>query len=264
VVRIGLEAGLQTSAYSRIVEQTDIEKTSEWPATRILVVDDDAELCELVAEYLVPEGFRVDSVYDGVQGLERGLSGEYSLIILDVMLPGIQGFEVLRQIRTKSRLPIIMLTARGEDVDRIVGLEIGADDYLPKPFNPRELVARIQAVLRRSTQLPPQAADRIVLDDIELEVRARIARCGNLEMELTSLEFDTLAAFLRKPGQVITREELVKTVLGRELVPLDRSIDVHISNLRKKLGPSPDGGNRIRNVRSVGYIYVIQALSRKH
>ena len=247
-----------------MLEQTDIEKTSEWPAARILVVDDDAELCELVTEYLVPEGFQIDSVYDGVHGLERGLSGEYSLIILDVMLPGIQGFEVLRQIRTKSRLPVIMLTARGEDVDRIVGLEIGADDYLPKPFNPRELVARIQAVLRRSTQPPPPAMDRIVLGDVELEIRARIARRGNLEMELTSLEFDILAAFLRKPGQVITREELVKTVLGRELVPLDRSIDVHISNLRKKLGPSPDGGNRIRNVRSVGYIYAMQALSRKH
>src|SRR5580700_12025671 len=175
------------SAHSRMVEQTDIEKTSERPATRILVVDDDAELCELVAEYLVPEGFRIDSVYDGVQGLERGLSGEYSLIILDVMLPGIQGFEVLRQIRTKSRLPVIMLTARGEDVDRIVGLEIGADDYLPKPFNPRELVARIQAVLRRSAQAVPAVYERIVLGDVELEIRARIARRENCEVELTSL-----------------------------------------------------------------------------
>ena len=263
MVRIGLETGLQTSAYSRIVEQTDIEKTSEWPATRILVVDDDAELCELVAEYLVPEGFRVDSVYDGVRGLERGLSGEYSLIILDVMLPGIQGFEVLRQIRAKSRLPIIMLTARGEDVDRIVGLEIGADDYLPKPFNPRELVARIQAVLRRSAQLPAPPTDRIVLGDVEIEIRARVARRDNLEMDLTSLEFDILAFFLRNPGQTITREELVRTVLGRELAPLDRSIDVHISNLRKKLGPYPDGANRIRNVRRVGYIYAVPGMPKE-
>jgi two-component system response regulator CpxR len=247
-----------------VVEPFEIEKNAEWRGPRILVVDDDAELCELVAEYLIPEGFQVDSVYDGVQGVDRSLSGEYSLVILDVMLPGIQGFEVLRQIRAKSRLPIIMLTARGEDVDRIVGLEIGADDYLPKPFNPRELVARIQAVLRRSMQGSPPISDRIVLGDVELEVRARTVRRGNHEIDLTALEFDILAAFLRKPGQVITREELVKTVLGRDLVPLDRSIDVHISNLRKKLGPSPDGSNRIRNVRTVGYIYAMQALSGKH
>jgi two-component system response regulator CpxR len=247
-----------------VVEPFEIEKNAEWRGPRILVVDDDAELCELVAEYLIPEGFQVDSVYDGVQGVDRSLSGQYSLVILDVMLPGIQGFEVLRQIRAKSRLPIIMLTARGEDVDRIVGLEIGADDYLPKPFNPRELVARIQAVLRRSMQGSPPISDRIVLGDVELEVRARTVRRGNHEIDLTALEFDILAAFLRKPGQVITREELVKTVLGRDLVPLDRSIDVHISNLRKKLGPSPDGSNRIRNVRTVGYIYAMQALSGKH
>ncbi|HXN20382.1 MAG TPA: response regulator transcription factor [Candidatus Binatus sp.] len=246
-----------------VLEQNEIEKNAEWPGPRILVVDDDAELCELVAEYLIPEGFRVDSVCDGVQGLDRSLSGEYSLVILDVMLPGIQGFEVLRQIRAKSRLPIIMLTARGEDVDRIVGLEIGADDYLPKPFNPRELVARIQAVLRRSTQVRPPIADRIVLGDVELETGARIVRRGNRAVDLTSLEFDILAAFLRKPGQVITREELVKSVLGRDFVPVDRSIDVHISNLRKKLGSAPDGGNRIRNVRSVGYIYVIPGAPKK-
>lgn len=246
-----------------MVEPFEIEINAEWRGPRILVVDDDAELCELVAEYLIPEGFQVDSVYDGVQGVDRSLSGQYSLVILDVMLPGIQGFEVLRQIRAKSRLPIIMLTARGEDVDRIVGLEIGADDYLPKPFNPRELVARIQAVLRRSMQGSPAISDRIVLGDVELEVRARTVRRGNHEIDLTALEFDILAAFLRKPGQVITREELVKNVLGRDLVPIDRSIDVHISNLRKKLGPVPDGGNRIRNVRSVGYIYAIPSAPKK-
>jgi two-component system response regulator CpxR len=247
-----------------MVEQTEMEEVVEWVAPRLLVVDDDAELCELVAEYLIPEGFKVEAVYDGIQGLDRALSGEYSLIILDVMLPGLQGFEVLRRIRAKSRMPIIMLTARGEDVDRIVGLEIGADDYLPKPFNPRELAARIQAVLRRSAQAVPAVYERIVLGDVELEIRARIARRENCEVELTSLEFDILTAFMKKPGQVIAREELVKTVLGRELVPLDRSIDVHISNLRKKLGPSSDGGNRIRNVRGVGYIYAIPGKSQKN
>jgi two-component system response regulator CpxR len=174
-----------------------------------------------------------------------------------------QGFEVLRQIRAKSRLPVIMLTARGEDVDRIVGLEIGADDYLPKPFNPRELAARIQAVLRRSAQNSTTAGERIILGDVELEESARIARCGNRELELTSLEFDILAIFLKRPGQVVTREDLAKTVLGRELVPLDRSIDVHISNLRKKLGPYADGANRIRNIRRVGYIYAIPGMPKE-
>ncbi len=246
-----------------MIEQSKIEKAAERAVPRILVVDDDVELCELVAEYLTPEGFEVEAVYDGIRGIQSALSGEYSLAILDVMLPGMQGFEVLRQIRARSRLPVIMLTARGEDVDRIVGLEIGADDYLPKPFNPRELAARIQAVLRRSTQNSTTAGERIILGDVELEESARIARCGNRELELTSLEFDILAIFLKRPGQVVTREELVKTLLGRELAPLDRSIDVHISNLRKKLGPYADGANRIRNIRRVGYIYAIPGMLKE-
>ena len=246
-----------------MIEQAKIEKAVERAIPRILVVDDDVELCELVAEYLTPEGFEVEAVYDGIRGIESALSGEYSLAILDVMLPGMQGFEVLRQIRAKSRLPVIILTARGEDVDRIVGLEIGADDYLPKPFNPRELAARIQAVLRRSAQNSTTAGERIILGDVELEESARIARCGNRELELTSLEFDILAIFLKRPGQVVTREDLAKAVLGRELVPLDRSIDVHISNLRKKLGPYADGANRIRNIRRVGYIYAIPGMPKE-
>ena len=246
-----------------MIEQAKIDKAAERAIPRILVVDDDVELCEVVAEYLTPEGFEVEAVYDGIRGIESALSGEYSLAILDVMLPGMQGFEVLRQIRAKSRLPVIMLTARGEDVDRIVGLEIGADDYLPKPFNPRELAARIQAVLRRSAQNSTTAGERIILGDVELEESARIARCGNRELELTSLEFDILAIFLKRPGQVVTREDLAKTVLGRELVPLDRSIDVHISNLRKKLGPYADGANRIRNIRRVGYIYAIPGMPKE-
>ncbi len=244
------------------MEQAKVEKAAERAVPRILVVDDDVELCELVAEYLTPEGFEVEAVYDGIRGIESALSGEYSLAILDVMLPGMQGFEVLRQIRANSRLPVIMLTARGEDVDRIVGLEIGADDYLPKPFNPRELAARIQAVLRRSTQ-NTTVDERIILGDVELEESARIARCGKRELELTSLEFDILAIFLKRPGQVVTREELVKTLLGRELAPLDRSIDVHISNLRKKMGPYADGANRIRNIRRVGYIYAVPGMLKE-
>jgi two-component system response regulator CpxR len=238
---------------------------AEWPATRILVVDDDVELCELVEQYLKSQGFQIDAVHDGSAGVERALSGVYSLVILDVMLPGIRGFEVLRQIRTKSTLPVIMLTAHGEDVDRIVGLELGADDYLPKPYNPRELAARIHAVLRRTAAGP--ATDlltpfTILLDDIRLDTRARSARHKTRDIELTSAEFELLALFFKSPGQVLSRDELVRTALGRDLEPSDRSLDVHISNLRKKLGACPDGTERIRAIRNVGYVYVVSETSQ--
>jgi two-component system, OmpR family, response regulator CpxR len=238
--------------------------STEWTGKRILVVDDDVELCELLDEYLKPEGFQVEAVHHGNAAVERALTNEFALIILDVMLPGIRGYEVLRRIRARSLTPVIMLTARGEEVDRILGLEIGADDYVPKPFNPRELLARIQAVLRRSLpvsyddSLP--APGHIVVGDVELDEGSRVARCGNRNVELTSVEFELLASFLKAPGRVIAREELVKTVLGRELSPCDRSIDVHMSNLRRKLGPAPDGGERIKAIRSVGYIFVKPAL----
>jgi DNA-binding response OmpR family regulator len=228
---------------------------------RILVVDDDLELCELLTEYLQPEGFDVDAVYDGLAGVDRALSGDYSLLILDVMLPGIRGFEALRQIRAKSGMPIIMLTARDEDIDRILGLEIGADDYLAKPFNPRELAARIQAVLRRSVATTREIAragpQRIILGDVELDEGARVVRRQNREVDLTSIEFDLLAFFMRNPVKVLEREEIVKQILGRESAPDDRSIDVHISNLRKKLGRAADGSDRIRAIRGVGYIFVV-------
>jgi two-component system response regulator CpxR len=231
----------------------------DWRA-RVLVVDDDVELCELVGQYLRSQGFEVDATHNGTAGVETALKGEYSLVILDVMLPGIRGFEALRQIRAKSAIPVIMLTAHGDDVDRIVGLEIGADDYLPKPFNPRELAARIHAVLRRSaagTAKDLAARGSIVLDDIRLDTRARSARHNTREVELTAVEFELLALFLKSPGQVLPREELVKNALGRELEPSDRSLDVHISNLRKKLGPCDDGSERIRAIRNVGYVYVV-------
>jgi two-component system response regulator CpxR len=187
------------------------------------------------------------------------------MVILDVMLPGIRGFEALRQIRAKSAIPVIMLTAHGEDVDRIVGLEIGADDYMPKPFNPRELAARIHAVLRRTaagTAREPQNPTTIRLDDIRLDTRARMAHHKSRDIELTSAEFELLALFFRSEGEVLTREELVKNALGRELEPSDRSLDVHISNLRKKLGPLEDGSERIRAIRNVGYVYVIPDTSK--
>ena len=225
---------------------------------QILVIDDDVGLCELVAEYLGPEGYEVEAVHNGEAGVERALSGEHELAVLDVMLPGINGFEALRRIRAQSRLPIVMLTARGDDVDRIVGLEIGADDYLPKPFNPRELVARINAVLRRvrPEEQGQQPAETLAFGDIEIDRRTRIVRRGGSTIELTAVEYDLLERLLRAPGRIVTREELVKDVLHRTLSPFDRSIDMHVSNLRKKLGHQVQNVERIKNVRGVGYIYM--------
>jgi DNA-binding response OmpR family regulator len=225
---------------------------------QVLVIDDDIGLCELVAEYLEPEGYKVEAAHDGERGVERALSGEHALAVLDVMLPGINGFEVLRRIRAGSRLPIVMLTARGDDVDRIVGLEIGADDYLPKPFNPRELVARINAVLRRARpddEDEKRVSGTIIMGDIEMETGTRrVLRAGE-KVELTVVEYDLLEKLLRAPGRIVTREELVKDVLHRNLSPFDRSIDMHVSNLRKKLGHQVAGTERIKTVRGVGYIY---------
>jgi DNA-binding response OmpR family regulator len=236
------------------------DRLPDRPIPRILVVDDDLELCEQLTEYLQPEGFGVDSVFDGLQGVNRALSGDYSLLILDVMLPVIRGFEALRQIRAKSAMPIIMLTAQDE-IDRILGLEIGADDCLAKPFNPRELAARIQAVLRRSAftggEAAPSGPRRIILGDVELDEAARVVRRQHREVELTSVEFDLLAFFMKQPVKVLEREEIVRRIFGRASAPDDRTIDVHISNLRKKLGRAADGSDRIRAIRGVGYIFVI-------
>jgi len=225
---------------------------------RILVIDDDVELCSLVAEYLEPEGFQVEAVHEGNRGLERGLSGEHLLVVLDVMLPGINGFDVLRRIRNTSKVPVLLLTARGEDVDRIVGLEIGADDYLPKPFNPRELVARIRAILRR-TQSGDRASGQIPqilrVGDVELDPATRTVLHKGNAVDLTSVEFNLLHALLREAGHVVTREHLVDTVLSRKFSPFDRSIDMHVSKVRKKLGDSDNGTDHIKTVRGVGYIF---------
>jgi two-component system response regulator CpxR len=230
---------------------------------RVLVIDDDIGLCELVGEFLEPEGYKIEAVHDGEAGVGRALSGEHALVVLDFMLPGINGFEVLRRIRAHSRLPVVMLTARGDDVDRIVGLELGADDYLPKPFNPRELVARISAVLRRTR---PNAEDgkgtrqTLAVGDVEMDTGTRVVRREGETIELTVVEYDLLEKLLRAPGRIVTREELVKDVLHRNLSPFDRSIDMHVSNLRKKLGHQARGGvERIKTVRGVGYIYARQA-----
>jgi DNA-binding response OmpR family regulator len=227
---------------------------------RILVIDDDAELCSLVGEYLESEGFHVEAVYDGERGLEKAAKGEYVLVVLDVMLPGINGFEVLRRLRGTSRVPVLLLTARGEDVDRIVGLEIGADDYLPKPFNPRELVARIRAVLRRTREAKPagSAVPEIVrVGDIELDPATRVVRRSGKPVDLTSVEFGLLEALLREAGRVITRERLAAVVLSRKFSPFDRSIDMHVSKVRKKLGDVDGENEHIKTVRGVGYIFAL-------
>ena len=223
---------------------------------KILIVDDDVELCELVAEYLEPDGYRVEAVNDGNSGVARALSGGHALVVLDYMLPGLNGFEVLRQIRATSRVPIVMLTARGDDLNRIVGLQLGADDYLPKPFNPLELVARINAVLRRTQPQADQLkTEFVIVGDIEMDNRTRTVRRNAQTVELTVVEYTLLLKFLQTIGRVVTREELVKDVLHRELSPFDRSIDTHVSNLRKKLGHEVNGVERIRTVRGIGYIY---------
>ena len=225
---------------------------------RILVIDDDVELCSLVTEYLKPEGFQVEAVHDGKTGLNRALSGDHLLVVLDVMLPGLNGFDVLRRVRDGSRVPVLLLTARGEDVDRIVGLEIGADDYLPKPFNPRELVARIRAILRRTHSAAGEALvpDIIKVGDVELDPARRSVHHHGKPVELTSVEFGLLQVLLREAGRVVTREALVDEVLGRKFSPFDRSIDMHVSKVRKKLGDT-DTEDHIKTVCGAGYIFAL-------
>ncbi len=226
---------------------------------KILIIDDDEELCELVSEYLTVEGFTLDSVNDGESGLERALNGDFDIVILDVMLPKMNGFDVLRNLREESKLPVIMLTARGDDMERIVGLEIGADDYLPKPFNPRELAARLRAILRRTETMSddPDSGEKLDIDGIQVSAASRVATCDGVELNLTSVEFELLSELLREAGKIVRKEDLSERVLERKLSPFDRSLDMHISNLRKKLGSRADGSERIKTIRSVGYIYTV-------
>jgi two-component system, OmpR family, response regulator CpxR len=225
---------------------------------RILIIDDDLGLTNLLSEYLTSAGFTVDAVHTGEEGLSRAVSGGYSLLVLDLMLPGIDGLELLRRLRPLSRVPVLMLTARGEDVDRIVGLEVGADDYLPKPFNPRELVARIRAILRRAqTDEGAPARTRITVGDVEMDTGSRTVHRNAQDVELTSIEFTILEALLRAAGQVVTREHIAEVVLGRKFFAYDRSVDMHVSKLRRKLGNHPDGNERIKTIRGSGYIYTL-------
>jgi DNA-binding response OmpR family regulator len=227
---------------------------------RVLIVDDDVELCRLLGERLSSEGFTLEAVHDGPRGLERVLSEEHALVILDLMLPGMGGLDVLRRLRSHSPVPVLILTARGEDVDRILGLEIGADDYLPKPFNPRELIARIRAILRRTSRTVA-TGNSVTVGDVELDPAAREVRMDGTQIDLTSVEFALLETLLRDAGRVVTREQLTETVLGRKLGPFDRVIDVHISNLRKKLN-RVHGEERIKAVRGSGYVFVVRSEAR--
>jgi DNA-binding response OmpR family regulator len=222
---------------------------------RVLLVDDDRELCQMLGEYLSAEHFDVKSVHDGSDALAEIEVNDFEILILDVMLPTLSGFDVLRKLGATHRTPILMLTARGDDVDRIVGLELGADDYLSKPFNPRELVARVRAILRRASNRPARAgaADEIIVGPIVLHAGMHQVRVADRPVALTGAEFRVLEILMRSAGQVISRDSMTEQALGRKLVPYDRSIDTHISNLRRKLELEAGKNPEIKNVRGSGY-----------
>lgn len=223
----------------------------------ILLIDDDVELCSMLTEYLGKNGFRVKTAHRGDTGLRAAQQRPWALILLDVMLPGMDGFEVLRRIRAESSVNVLLLTARGEDVDRIVGLEIGADDYLPKPFNPRELLARIRAVLRRNIAPATVQAAILRVRDLELDAAARKALKAGSRLDLTDVEFGLLEALMRSPGKVVTREDLSQSVLGRRFDPFDRSLDMHVSRLRRKLNQAGSEEDQVKTIRGVGYQLVV-------
>lgn len=223
----------------------------------LLVVDDDVELCRMLREYLTPDGFRVETAYAPAIALQSMLHGEHDLIILDVMLGAANGLELLRSFRAENkRTPVIMLTAKGEDVDRIIGLELGADDYLGKPFNPRELAARIRAVLRRIQQAgsPEEPPAQLVTNDVEMDfARRRVTISGSL-LPLTSIEFEILKVLAESMGKVVSRETIFTSVFRRPMSPLDRSLGVHVSHLRQKIAAAVDDPDRIKTVHGVGYV----------
>ncbi|MDD2663057.1 MAG: response regulator transcription factor [Dechloromonas sp.] len=219
---------------------------------RVLLVDDDAELLELLGDYLERDGFAVDRAHDGKSGAAAALSGTHDIVVLDIMMPGLNGIEVLRSIRSAGALPVVMLSARGDDTDRIVGLELGADDYVPKPCTPRELAARLRAILKRSGPRPvPQGA--LVVGDLVLDPARRLAELAGTTLALTGTEFNLLELLARHAGQPIAKERLSEEAMGRPLTRFDRSIDVHISSIRHKLGPLPDGRSRVQTVIRKGY-----------
>ncbi|MDF0533359.1 response regulator [Shewanella yunxiaonensis] len=226
--------------------------------SRILLVDDDLALAELLGQLLELEGFELTMAYDGQTGLNKALAEDFDIILLDVMLPKLGGFAVLQELRTKKQTPVLMLTARGDEIDRVIGLERGADDYLPKPFNDRELVARIRAIIRRSNT-PPQEmhqSSEVSMGDIKLDPTRQEAYCNDQLLMLTGTEFGLLFALAQQAGDLISKDELSERVLGKKLMPFDRSLDMHLSNLRKKLPERPDGRPRVKTIRGKGYIWI--------
>lgn len=219
---------------------------------RVLCIDDDRRLFDLLVEYLGPNGISLSHASDGRAGLTALQQGVFDAVLLDVMMPGMDGVEVCRRIREKSRIPVIMLTARGDETDRVVGLEIGADDYVPKPFSPRELLARLRAVLRRAN--PAAAGERVTMGDVEIDVTARQVRRGEELVELTAIEFDLLLALARRPGRVVPRDLLLGEAGRTDVTVSDRTVDVHVSHLRRKLGGDGRTGGLIKTVRGVGYV----------
>lgn len=229
---------------------------------KILIVDDDKKLCRLVADYLEPMGYEVEAAHNGAQGLEMILEGDYHAVILDVMMPQMDGFEVLKRLRKESDIPVLMLTARGEETDRIVGLEMGADDYLPKTFSSRELLARLRAVTRRYSRSEPQAASiggnsLLAFGDLQVDLSARTVRLGAETLDLTPIEYDLLTSLAKSSGRVLSRDQLLDAVAGRSYDVFDRSVDVHISSLRRKLGENPRNPKFIQTVRTAGYMFKV-------
>jgi two-component system response regulator CpxR len=223
---------------------------------RVLIIDDDRELCGLIQDYLAPLGYSVAAEHHGVSGAERAVQEPFHAVLLDVMLPGLDGFEVLKRIRRQSDVPVLMLTARGDETDRVVGLELGADDYLPKTFSSRELLARLRAVTRRHVRQSARSEGEpdLVVGPLRINLNGRAATLDGLPLRLTALEFDLLSSLARAPGRVRSREQLIEFIADREYDGLDRSIDVHIWALRKKLGDDPKSPRFILTVRAVGYM----------
>lgn len=234
-----------------------MESSKDQAGLSLLLIDDDAELGNMMKEFFGQVGYRLDCAYSGREGLDRALQNPYDLVILDVMLPMVNGFTVLQQLRRRKTVPVIMLTARVQRRDRIIGLNSGADDYLPKPFDPDELLARIRAVLRRSGRLEHSARSKKTFAGVQVDLQTREVWCGGRIVDLTALEFDILNLLISAEGRVVTRDEITASLLEREVSPYDRALDVHISHLRRKL---ESGGALIHTVRGVGYVFAAKGL----
>ncbi len=231
-------------------------KDDQLPDSNILIVDDDRELSEMLKEFLAPDHFDLTACLSAEEGLQALQEESFNLLILDIMLPGMSGIDLLKQVRQFSDIPIIMLTARGDDIDRILGLEFGADDYLSKPFNPRELLARIKAIMRRSKSGASRDR-RLSVGSIELDARSRRVSSGGAQIHLTGTEFELLRCLAESPGEIVSKERLSRQALGRRHMPYDRSIDTHISNIRGKLADAGVSSPSIQSRRGVGYCLLV-------